>query len=105
MENIRQKLILAASPAQEAECAVQPDSELAHMAYAVSPELRLMRLSGNPPGRGGLLSLHWSSRPAEPQIRFSTSFDASAPHSATGASLPTCRQGGAVNLHRRWIGR
>ena len=35
MENIRQKLILAASPAQEAECAVQPDSELAHMAYAV----------------------------------------------------------------------
>ena len=85
MENIRQKLILAASPAQEAECAVQPDSELAHMAYAVSPELRLMRLSGNPPGRGGL--------------------DASAPHSATGASLPTCRQGGAVNLHRRWIGR
>ena len=55
MENIRQKLILAASPAQEAECAAQPDSELAHMAYAVSPELRLMRLSGNPPGRGGLL--------------------------------------------------
>ena len=55
MANIRQKLILAASPAQEAEYAVQPDSELAHMAYAVSPELRLMRLSGNPPGRGGLL--------------------------------------------------
>ena len=48
MANIRQKLILAASPAQEAEYAVQPD-------YAVSSELRLMRLSGNPPGRGGLL--------------------------------------------------
>ena len=55
MENIRQKLILAASPAQEAECTALPDSELAHMAYAVSPELRLMRLSGNPPGRGGLV--------------------------------------------------
>ena len=55
MENSRQKLILAASPAQEAECTAWSDSELAHMAYAVSPELRLMRLSGNPPGRGGLL--------------------------------------------------
>ena len=105
MANIRQKLILAASPAQEAEYAVQPDSELAHMAYAVSPELRLMRLSGNPPGRGGLLYFALEQPPTEPQIRFSTSSDASAPHSATGASLPTCRQGGAVNLHRRWIGR
>ena len=89
MENSRQKLILAASPAQEPECTALPDSELAHMAYAVNPELRLMRLSGTAPGRGGLLYFALEQPPSGAVEPFSDQL----------------RRECAAQRYRHWIGR
>lgn len=50
------RLILAANPMQETQIKADP-SAVAHMAYRVEPGPKLMRLSQQMPGRGGLLYL------------------------------------------------
>jgi len=48
-------LILAANPLQEGQITGESGRVIAHMAYRVDPEPRLMRLNQRLPGKGGLL--------------------------------------------------